>query len=111
MSNKGKVSLERFERGKDGNPHIYVYKVEQNNGTTSVDQQLIIKASGSSIKAGWSASIVFDDFPAQSSGKDAALKLADWMERLAAAIRCGEYPELHSDEFKDIEDVSNDKED
>ncbi|PTA77139.1 hypothetical protein [Serratia sp. Nf2] len=35
---------------------------------------------------GYTADMRFDDFPACGSEREAALKLADWMQRLGAAI-------------------------
>jgi len=106
VNNKGKVSLEKFVRGQNGSPHVFEYSVEHNNGSTSVEQTLTISASADTFRQGWAATIALDDFPLQDSPHKAADKLADWLERLAAAIRCGEYLDLKKSEFKDIWPVS-----
>jgi len=100
--NKGKVELVRYQKNKDG--QFFEYAVEQNNGTTSVEQDLTIKAVDGLRGCKWVASIAMDDFPPQESAHDAAHKLADWLERLASAIRIGEYAKINKAGFKDLDE-------
>ena len=70
---------------KDGN-ECAEFQVMHSNGVTTLEQKLYIEKQFGK----WTASIAFDDFPEQESGEDAALKLAEWMDRLAKAIRVGD---------------------
>lgn len=86
------------------------YSVEQNNGTTSVEQKMTLTCDNVDILSTnfngqlWNAEIAFDDFPPQKTPEAAAHKLADWLERLAAAIRCGDYTLPSQDkQFTDID--------
>ncbi len=97
--NKGKVELTRFTKA---DAYAFEYSVEQNNGKTSVEQTLTIRSSDGLFEPQWIAEITLNDFPPQQTPSDAADKLADWMERLAAAIRSGEYMPLQRAEFKDL---------
>ena len=104
--NKGKVELVSFE--SDSEFCSYVYSVEQNNGSTSVEQNLTIAGTEGLRDYNWTASIALDDFPPQPTPEAAALKLADWLERLAGALRTGEYENFKRASFKDIEGSSDD---
>ena len=100
--NKGKVELTKYTKGKDA--QVFEYSIEHNNGSTSVEQLLTISSVDGLIHSDWVAEIVFDDFPPQKTPEDAALKMADWLERLAAAMRAGEYQSLPRAEFKDLDE-------
>lgn len=98
--NKGKVELVNFARSEESCE--FRYSVEQNNGSTSVEQALRIVSSDGLFAPTWIADLTFSDFPPQQTPGAAAIKLADWMDRLASAIRSGEYLELPPSEFKDL---------
>jgi hypothetical protein len=103
MEHKVKVQLQKFEFGKDdSSPHVFKYLLEHHNGKTSVEQVLTISSMSRLFDIKWTASIALDDFIPQSSPEAAALKMADWLERLALAIRAGEYLELPIDTYKSV---------
>ena len=99
--NKGKVELIRYIKEKDN--QTFEYLVEQNNGKTSVEQKMKISSIDGLFDPRWVASIELEDFPAQETTTNAANKLADWLERLAGAIRTGDYMNIERPEFKDID--------
>lgn len=107
--NKGKVELVRFESTKDN--AFYEYTVEHNNGSTSVKQVLTINSVDGLFRSKWEAVIELDDFPPQETPEAAAHKLADWLERLASAIRIGEYSNTTKANFKDLDEGKTGKED
>jgi hypothetical protein len=96
----GKVELVEFKKDNNGDM-AFVYSVEHNNGDTSVEQKMTISSVEQLIKPEWVATIELNDMRSQHLPKDAALKLADWLERLAKAIRVGEYQDYPVAEFKD----------
>ena len=100
--NKGKVELISYIKEKDN--QTFEYLVEQNNGKTSVEQKMKISSVDGLFDPRWVASIEFDDFPAQETTTNAVNKLADWLERLAGAIRTGEYMNIERPGFNDIDD-------
>lgn len=61
------------------------------NGATTVEQELVLESGG----FGWLAQMSMNDFPRQKSVTAAAWKLADWMERMAAAIREHEFDQIN----------------
>lgn len=67
-----------------------VYNVSHNDLKVTVEQDLILRRD----PEGWAAEMPMDGFPKQVSAKDAALKLAEWMEKMAEAIRSGEYENI-----------------
>lgn len=99
--NKGKVELTSFSKVKDA--QYFEYLVEQNNGTTTVEQLLTISSVDGLFDHKWVAQIKLDDFPPQETPGGAANKLAEWLDRLAAAIRAGEYLSLPRVEFKELD--------
>jgi len=99
--NKGKVELKEFTNSKDS--QAFWYSVEHNNGATSVEQSLKISSIDGVFNPTWVASLALDDFPPQDTPLEAAHKMADWLERLASAIRVGDYLTVQRAEFKDIE--------
>ncbi len=78
--------LVSFTRDRDTRKTTSIYHTEQysRNAGTVIDQNLIIKGGGMPHR--YTADMRFDDFPACGSEREAALKLADWMQRLGAAI-------------------------
>ena len=101
-----KVELARFERGKGHESgHIFEYSVEHDDGKTSVEQMLTIRSADGLFEPNWVASIALDDFPPQSSPQAAAEKLADWLERLSAAVRTGEYQTFSDSKFIDVDNT------
>lgn len=100
--NLGKVELVKYTKGDDD--QVFEYMIAQNNGSTSVERLLTISSVGGLYDPKWVANLVLDDFPPQETPKNAALKMADWLERLAAAMRAGEYQHLPSAEFKELDE-------
>lgn len=98
--NEGKVELKEFSKGKD--IQTFLYSIEHNNGETSVEQSLKISSVDGLFNPTWVANLALDDFPPQDTPLEAAHKMADWLERLAAAIRIGDYLTVQRSEFKDI---------
>ncbi|EMF8324456.1 hypothetical protein NRF70_000109 [Serratia marcescens] len=78
--------LVSFTRDRDSRKTTSIYHTEQfsRNAGTVIDQNLIIEGDGMTQR--YTADMRFDDFPACGSEREAALKLADWMQRLGAAI-------------------------
>ncbi|WP_439080191.1 hypothetical protein [Serratia sarumanii] len=81
------AELERANTSQDD--HINqqqdrIESLEKTNARTVVEQNLVIKGGGRG--CGYTADMRFDDFPACDSEREAALKLADWMQHLGAAI-------------------------
>lgn len=68
-----------------------IFTVGHDNSKATVDQDLILTNSG----AGWTAQMPILDFPEQKTATEAAHKLAEWMEKLAAAIRAGNFNEIN----------------
>jgi len=99
--NKGKVELIRYTNDKDAK--VFEYSVVHNNGSTCVEQQLTIRSTGGQADSAWIAELALDDFPEQETPEDAALKMASWLERLAASIRSGEYQPLQNAVFKNLD--------
>lgn len=88
MQEKGKVGLIKFET-TETNKVRFEYSVEHNNGQTSVEQKLSLTGE-TGFKQRWFANIELDQFPAQSTPKEAALKLADWLIRLGTTIQASD---------------------
>jgi hypothetical protein len=98
--NQGKVELNHYS--KDKTSQIFQYSVENNNGKTTIDQHMCILSTAGLFDPKWIAQINLDDFPPQETPEAAAHKLADWLERLAASIRIGVYPDFKEQEFTDL---------
>jgi hypothetical protein len=98
--NKGKVELIRFEKKED--TVEFVYTVEQNNGQTTVEQDMTISSQSFGLGTKWYATIGLEEFNGQELPEAVAFKLADWLDRLSQAIRVGEYPQYTKAEFKEI---------
>lgn len=65
-----------------GNVEV-IFKVSSNDTRITLEQELILTKS----QDGWTAKMPMDKFPPQETATDSALKLADWMEKMAAAIK------------------------
>lgn len=103
--NKGLSLLTYYSLNPEDSVVVAEYTIEQNNGQTSVEQKMTLEGQVGFIIENWTATIALDDFPPQKTPKAAAHKLADWLERLAAGIRAGEYTlPSHSIEYKDMDD-------
>jgi hypothetical protein len=61
-----------------------VYYVQHRNKRSVLDQELVI--TGDLAFRTYKASMEMKDFPKCGSEREAALKLAEWMQRMAAAI-------------------------
>lgn len=101
MMNKGKVELVKFDKSDDYSE--FIYSIEQNNGKTSVEQKLTISSVNGLFKPKWTAHLELKDFPPQDTPESASLKMADWLERLAATMRKGSYLDLPHTEFRDLD--------
>lgn len=80
------VDLIEFKKNRNQMTERYVYFVMHGNGKTNLDQELVIERDRRG-HGKWEASMVMKEFPGQDSKEEAALKLADWMERMAMAIK------------------------
>lgn len=78
--------LVSFSKDRDKKTTESIYYTEQHsrNSQTVVWQNLIIKGDAS--MRSYVADMRFDDFATCGSEREAALKLANWMQRLGAAI-------------------------
>ena len=71
------------------------YYIRHNNGTTTVKQSMrLIKENGK-----WEAEIGLSGFPGQDTPDRAAMKLAEWLTRLGAAIEQGKYDKVKLEEL------------
>ncbi|WP_020408910.1 hypothetical protein [Hahella ganghwensis] len=103
--NKGKVELIKYEQSSEPlNETTFVYLVEHNNGDTMLQQKLTIYGNPRTVPTTWTAEIAMDDFPPQESPGDAANKLADWLERIAASIRSGEFHSFERTKYIDLDE-------
>ena len=103
--NKVKVQLVKYLSDTENSNQVFIYNVEHNNGVTSVDQNMTLSSNDLGMQPTWNASICLDKFPDQKTPEDAALKLADWLERLSIGIRNGDYLPPVRSKYKDVEDV------
>ncbi|OCJ44112.1 hypothetical protein [Serratia sp. 14-2641] len=78
--------LVSFSKDRNKRTTESVYHTEQysKNTRSVVEQKLVIK--GDTVMRRYIADMRFDDFPECNSEREAALKLANWMQRLGAAI-------------------------
>lgn len=60
-----------------------VYFIQHNNRRTTLEQELTIKSDE---YGEFTASVDMSDFPKLLTEREAALKMADWMQRLSIAI-------------------------
>lgn len=68
-----------------------VYIIKHDNGTTTLEQELHLHRS----YHGWKAEIKMDDMTHSKTVTAAAWKTADWLERLAKAIKSGTYDQIN----------------
>lgn len=94
---RAKVELVEYNRVDDDSQR-YEYIVSHDNGSTTVSQRMVLDQ----FSRGWKASMDMDDIPEMQSHRLAALKLADWLQRMAAAIKSGDYQEVDTAEFKEL---------
>lgn len=66
------------------------YFVAHTDRSTTIDQSLLLSHG----PEGWVASMAMDDFPPQHSAQEAAIKLATWMEKMAEAIKGGDFTKI-----------------
>nr|WP_241488162.1 hypothetical protein [Shigella boydii] len=77
-------SLISFKKDREEMRTESVYYVQHRNKRSVLDQELII--TGDLAFRTYKASMEMKDFPKCGSEREAALKLAEWMQRMAAAI-------------------------
>lgn len=88
--NVGKVNIQSFERLKENegvfSPLLKVmYEAQHNNGATTLRMPVVVTKFANK---GWVADLdVTDGVEAKDSARDAMLKLADNLERIATAIK------------------------
>lgn len=87
---QAKVELLKYTNDKE--KVTYVYDLIHSNITTSLQQSLKIEQVIGSDQ--WRANITLTDFPEQPSQSEAALKMADWLERLAKTIKAGVFTDF-----------------
>jgi hypothetical protein len=68
-----------------------IFTVGHDNSTHTVTQDIVLTLSDS----GWSAEMPMLDFPKQKTITAAAWKLADWMEKMAIAIKANEFDSIN----------------
>jgi len=68
-----------------------VFVVMHDNATTTLDQELHLTRT----YEGWKAEIKMDDMPHSKTVTAAAWKTAEWLERLAKAIKSGTYDQIN----------------
>ena len=79
---RSEVQLISFVRNREEGTTESRYYVRHSNQKTVLEQGVVINSDG----RGFKAAAVITDFPAMESEKEAALKLADWLKRIGAAI-------------------------
>jgi hypothetical protein len=67
------------------------FVIGHDNGRTTLEQELILTNDGS----GWMAQMVMNDFPREKTITASAWKLADWMERMAIAIKDNTFDQIN----------------
>jgi len=83
--------LTDFTRGTTNlSSYSATFRMSHNNGTTTLEQELILDRA----EKGWTAEMDMSDFSPQLTATRAAHKLADWMERMAIAIRSSEFDKV-----------------
>ena len=104
-TSRGKVTISSYHVDNKSSAETIKYLVKHDNAVTTLEQELTLTNASCPALHLWQASIEMKGFPEEDNPQGAALKLAEWMERLAGAIRCGEYDLSHlSSGFIDIED-------
>lgn len=77
------VDLIKYQKDRDARTEEKTFFVMHCNGSTNLEQKLMLKRDCTGT---WIAEMCMDEFPRQSSEKEAAKKLADWMCRMSVAI-------------------------
>ena len=90
-----RVVLKRLESEKglynqDGRV-VAVFTVGSDNQKSTLDQDLTLTQT----EKGWTAEMPMLDFPPQKTSTAAAWKLAEWMERMAQAIKDREFDQIN----------------
>ncbi|MFZ2452624.1 MAG: hypothetical protein WAW36_19115 [Methylovulum miyakonense] len=93
--NKTKIILKSINSEKgfynsNGNV-VAIFSAAHSDGVITVEQDLVLKQ----IDSKWIAEMPMLDFPPQKTITDAAWKLADWMEKMAAAIKASTFDEIN----------------
>lgn len=78
------VELIAFKKDREKRKTESTYFVQHKNRRSNLDQLLVI--SGDLPYDRYVASMEMDGFPKCESEREAALKLAEWMQRMAVAI-------------------------
>ena len=76
------------------------YAVVFDNSETTLEQELVLTHDGD----GWVASMNMDDFPAQRTVTASAWKLAEWMEKMAKAIKDNTFDGINLNSFSGFDD-------
>ena len=67
------------------------FNISHNNGTTTVDQDLILKRTS----CGWLADIRMENFPELKTVTATAWKMGEWLERLGSEIKKHEFDTIN----------------
>lgn len=83
----------RSDAGPHSDPDTIeaTYLVCSDNGSTTLSQPLTLRWD----REGWVATMPMNDLPPQMTSTSAAWKLADWMERMAQAIKGREFDQIN----------------
>lgn len=98
--NRGKVELKKFISEKT--VEEYEYLIAHDNGSTTLELELVIQRQKNTGSPNWKSKINLSDIPAQETQRESAIKLAEWLERMAKTIRSGNYIEVSESSFKEI---------
>ncbi|NHB89214.1 hypothetical protein [Photorhabdus tasmaniensis] len=79
------VDLIFFQKNRDERTTESRYFIRHSNDKTILEQSMVINGS----QYGYVAQAIITDFPLLETEKAAALKLADWLRRMAEAIEEG----------------------
>ena len=77
--------------GSDGKTVTAIFDVGHNNGTTTLKQELIL----TQVHDGWVASMDMSDIPPSKTITASAWQLAEWMERMAEAIKANTFDQIN----------------
>lgn len=99
---KGKVELLSYSHTVKGEDDTFEYSVHHTDGETTLEQKVTISATDGLLGPAWNASIELGEFPPQQTPYDAAMKLADWLDRMSKAIRVGKYQPYTLASYQDI---------
>ena len=68
-----------------------IFLIAHDDGTVTLDQDLILTKT----PKGWTAEMLMENFPPQKTVTASAWKLAEWMEKMAVAIKASEYDSIN----------------